>query len=83
MGGRGQRRALRTDVAARWVGWLGLALLVPQAVAAPWMVGGEVTAVHDGLGGVGIIGSFLVWIPAVPVTMLRGVRSTAATRAAP
>lgn len=65
---------LQTNVAPRWVGWLGVALLVPQIVAASWVVGGEVTALHDGLGGVGFVGSLLVWVPAVSLAMLRSSR---------
>lgn len=72
---------LRTHIAPRWIGWLGVGLLAPQIVAASWVVGGQLTAVHDALAGLGIIGSFLVWLPAASVSMLRGFPSSAASSA--
>jgi hypothetical protein len=62
---------LRGRALPRWLGWLGLALLIPQAVAASWLLGGTMNELHDAAGGIGQIGAFLVWIPAVSIAMLR------------
>jgi amino acid transporter len=64
---------LRSAALPRWLGWLGVGLLVPQLAAASWVLVGEVTTVHDAAGGIGQIGAFVVWIPAVAIAMLRAL----------
>lgn len=65
---------LRGLVIPRWIGWLGIALLIPQTVAASWLLDGTMNQLHDAAGGIGQIGAFLVWIPAVSIAMLRHSR---------
>jgi hypothetical protein len=65
---------LRGRVLPPWIGWLGLALLIPQAIAASWLLGGTMNELHNAAGGIGQIGAFLVWIPAASLAMLRHSR---------
>ena len=60
----------------RWLGWLGFASLLAQVIAATWLIGGEVTDLHDAFAGIGQISAFVIWIPGVAIAMLR--RSAAA-----
>ncbi len=62
---------LRGTSLPRWIGWLGVGLIVPQVVAATWLLGGTMNDFHDAAGGIGQFGAFLIWIPAVSIAMLR------------
>jgi hypothetical protein len=62
---------LRTGILPRWIGWLGIILLVPQILAGTFLLGGGVGALHNLTGGVAEIGAFLVWIPAAAIALLR------------
>lgn len=62
---------LRNTSLPRWLGWLGVGLILPQVIAATWLLGGTMKDLHDAAGGIGQIGAFLIWIPAVSIAMLR------------
>ena len=55
----------------RWLGWLGVGLILPQVIAATWLLSGTMNDLHDAAGGIGQIGAFLIWVPAVSIAMLR------------
>lgn len=62
---------LKNKALPPWLGWLGVGLILPQVIAATWLLGGTMNDLHDAAGGIGQIGAFLIWIPAVAIAMLR------------
>jgi hypothetical protein len=62
---------LATGMLPRWLGWLGLTSLGAQLGAATWLLGGEVTELHDALAGIGQLSAFLIWVPAASVALIR------------
>ena len=55
----------------RWIGWVAIGLLVPQVLTASFVLSGEMTEFQDAMGGIGQIGAFVLWIPAMSILILR------------
>ncbi len=64
---------VREGVMVRWLGWLGLATVVPAVIAPFWIVGGEYNNFWDLTEAVAFIGT-LIWSTGVAIVMLRRAR---------